>query len=66
MSGETEISGAIRDALESIGCVVVRVNSGTAPGHGGGFMRLAKEGTPDIWAARRGFQGWLETKTPVG
>lgn len=64
MIGETELSRAIQDALESIGCLVVRVNSGAARGAGGHYMRLARAGTPDLWVCRLGWHGWIECKLP--
>jgi len=57
---ETDTSKSIRLALESIGCVVRRVQCGTARS---GRQRLAKAGTPDLWVARwHGVSGWLEVK----
>lgn len=58
---ETDLSRAIQQALEAIGALVVRVQSGTARG---GKQRLAKTGTPDLWVAWRGATMWLEVKLP--
>lgn len=63
---ETKLSRSIQVALESIGCIVVRVQAGTARGVHGGHMELAMPGTPDLWVAAQGFQGWLEVKFAGG
>ena len=62
---ETDLSRSIQGALQSIGALVVRVQSGRARGRVG-MVRLAREGTPDLWVAYRGREGWLEVKTPRG
>ena len=55
-------------ALESIGCLVVRVQAGDLRGAGGHHVQGAMAGTPDLWVAGggQGFQGWLEVKVPGG
>ena len=62
---ETALSRESQDALESIGAIVVRVQSGklNVRGH---WVQLAPEGTPDLWVAWRGNQQWLEVKTREG
>lgn len=63
---ETDLSKAIREALNTVGgCHVVRVQSGTARG---GKMKLAPEGTPDIVGYRKsdGRAVYVEAKTPTG
>lgn len=62
---ETALSRAIQDALEAMGALVVRVQSGSVP-TGRGYMRLAPKGTPDLYVAWRGRQGWLEVKSVDG
>lgn len=62
MTSETQLSRQVQVALESIGCVVVRVNSGQLRGSGGHVVKLAKAGTPDLWFAFQGRQGWIELK----
>jgi hypothetical protein len=64
VSGEAALSRAIQDALENIGCLVARVQSGTARGAGGHHMRLARKGTPDLWVCGLHWHGWLECKLP--
>lgn len=63
---ETELSRDIQDALESLGAVVVRVQSGQLRGAAGNRVRAARAGTPDLWVAFRGFDSWLEVKTDTG
>lgn len=65
MNPETGLLGEIRDALESIGAIVVRVQSGKVSSRGH-WIQLAPEGTPDLWVAWRGRQQWLEVKTREG
>ncbi len=62
---ETQLSRAIQDALEAMGALVVRVQSGglRTPS---GYVRLAPAGTPDLYVAWRGSQGWLEVKSVDG
>lgn len=54
---ETAVSRAIRDALESLGIWVIRIQSGTIPMRGR-RIHLAEPGTPDLWTPH----GWLEVK----
>jgi hypothetical protein len=63
---ETQLSRAIQSALEGIGCLVVRVQAGDLRGAGGHHVQGAISGTPDLWVAGQGWQGWLEVKTPDG
>lgn len=64
---ETQLSRSIQDALEGIGCLVARVQSGELRGAGGHHVQGAIAGTPDLWVAgHQGWQGWLEVKTPSG
>lgn len=63
---ETDLSRDVQSALEGLGAIVVRVQSGVFKGAGGHIVRAARKGTPDLWVAWRGSAGWLETKTPTG
>lgn len=70
---ETDLSRKIQVALESLGCLVVRVNSGQLRGAGGHVVKLAPVGTPDLYViaprfpSRPGYwAGWLEVKAPGG
>jgi hypothetical protein len=60
-SRETELSSAIVNAVNRLGCKVERINSGIArPMRGRGIMHLASAGTPDLlvlWPYL-----WIETK----
>lgn len=62
---ETQISRGIQDAIEAMGLIVERLQSGTATGLRGGRMRLASPGTPDLFVAVGGGL-FLECKTPTG
>lgn len=63
---ETALSREIQDALESLGALVVRVQSGTFRGAGGHVVHGAQKGTPDLYVAWRGRHQWLEVKTSEG
>jgi hypothetical protein len=63
---ETALSREIQDALESIGAVVVRIQSGTFRGAGGHMVRGADKGTPDLAVIWRGRTQWFEVKTREG
>lgn len=55
---------AIVNTLETLGFTVIRVQSGT---RGGGRMRLAGKGTPDLCVlGQHGQTTWMEVKSPVG
>ena len=56
---ETELSGAIRSALETLGVWVVRVQTFTVTGYGR-IRKSRDRGTPDLWTPH----GWLEVKRP--
>ncbi len=56
---ETDISRCIQDALAKAGVLVVRVHSGKVKVKGG-WMQLARKGTPDLWTE----WGWIEVKKP--
>lgn len=58
---ETQLSAAIRKALERAGFWPIRVNSG-ALRVAGGFVHGAPAGTPDICLVDLG--AWLEVKLP--
>ena len=58
---ETQLSAAIRKALEKAGFWPIRVNSG-ALRVAGGFVHGAPAGTPDICLVDLG--AWLEVKLP--
>ena len=58
---EAEIQAAVIEALQAMGVMVERVQSGKVKVRGG-WMRLASEGTPDLWTSL----GWLECKTEKG
>jgi hypothetical protein len=59
---ETKDQAGIVSALEGLGYLVIRTNSGRVPVRGG-WMHLAPEGTPDLRVVGR---TWLETKTDKG
>lgn len=61
---ETDLSRSIAKAVEQLGCIVVRVQSGKVPTRGG-FMQLAERGTPDrLVLGAHGQSLWLEIKQP--
>lgn len=60
---ESEIQRAIVEALDRIGVVAVRVQSGKASVRGG-WLSLAPPGTPDLVLVAP--PGWLECKSPKG
>ncbi len=63
---ETDLSAAIRDALERLPVIVIRQQSGRVQVRGG-WMYLAPNGTPDIQVVTCGGRSvWLESKTPDG
>lgn len=59
---ETQLSRDIQTALRKCGVLVVRVQSGRVAAN----VHGAVKGTPDLWFAWGGHQGWLEVKTPTG
>jgi hypothetical protein len=58
---ETAISKDIHGALDLLGVLWERVNSGAIK-RGRNMIHLARKGTPDTWTEL----GWLESKTPIG
>ncbi len=62
---ETQLSRAVQDALETMGALVVRVQSGMVRGPHG-VVQLAPAGTPDLWVGWRNASGWLEVKSESG
>lgn len=62
---ETQLSRDIQDALEGLGALVVRVQSGK---HRSGphWIQCAAPGTPDLVVIWRGHTTWLEVKTESG
>lgn len=63
---ETELSRKITEALETIGCMVIRVQSGSLQMRGR-RIRAAKAGTPDLCVLVPGGRTvWLEVKTDTG
>jgi hypothetical protein len=66
VSGETAISRSIKAALVSLGCMVIRVQSGMVS-KGAHWIHLAQAGTPDLCVMTPDAKTvWCETKTPVG
>lgn len=61
MTSETDISRAIQRTLRAMGHLVVRVQAGGQRGR----LRLADEGTPDLWCSIDGGM-WLEVKREGG
>ncbi len=74
MSSETQLSRAVQAALESIGCIVVRVQAGELRGAGGHHVQGAMAGTPDLYVigprvmtgGGSAWAGWLELKVANG
>lgn len=62
---ETELSRSIQSALEGLGALVTRIQSGSLRG-AGGHVQCARKGTPDLHVLYRGFNGFLEVKTDTG
>lgn len=67
MTEEGDIKRRILDALEAVGALAVRVQSGLVKVRGG-WMHLAQAGTPDIYVLvpPTGLSLWLEVKTATG
>lgn len=64
MTEETDIKAAIIKTMESLGLIVIRVQSGRVKG---GRMHLAAKGTPDIICAMPGGRIlFVEVKTSTG
>lgn len=63
---ETQLSRSVQNILAGMGVLCIRVQSGQANGKHGGHMQLARKGTPDLWFAYHGKQGWLELKDDDG
>jgi hypothetical protein len=62
---EGDLSTRVQAALQGMGAIVVRINSGQIPASGG-YLHLAKKGTPDLFCGFQGAQVFLELKTDVG
>jgi hypothetical protein len=63
---ETDISRAIKKALVSLGCMVIRVQSGKVS-KGPHWIHLAPTGTPDLCVMTPDAKTvWLESKTTTG
>lgn len=60
---ETELSKAIKDALEEFGFMVERVPAGQYKGAGGHRVHVASKGFPDLVVVGLGF---IEVKRPGG
>ena len=61
---ETQLQSAIQSALQRLGYVVLRLNSGSARRRGY-RIRLCPEGTPDLLVLlRAGRVLWIEVKLP--
>ncbi len=66
-ASEQQIQTAIKGFLELKGYFVLRINSGAIRTQGGGLVRLAPPGTPDLLViGPEGYVAWLEIKTPQG
>lgn len=66
MSSETALSKSITKALQALGCIVIRVQSGVLR-FGGRVVRCAPKGTPDLVVLMKGGRTiWLEIKTASG
>ena len=64
MSETNQITGPILKALEQMGWMAMRLNSGVAK-KGKYFIKLCPAGTPDIIAFKAGEPvWWVETKKP--
>lgn len=64
---ETVISKGIAEALEKLGFIVIRMQSGIIKASGGRFIHLAPKGTPDrIAMGPNGLTIWFEIKKEDG
>jgi hypothetical protein len=65
MSSETQLSRAVQVALESIGCIVVRVQAGELCGAGGHHVQGAMAGTPDLYVIGPSIVGTVTRVDPA-